>query len=345
MNSRERVLRMFNHEPVDSIPVFSGYGNITLHGVEKFGWKFSEIHTDAEKMARVAASTYELFGFECAVAPFDMGVEAEVLGSKVNYYTHRTDVVYPTIEKPAAETVDDLRVEIPSDLANAGRIPLVREALSKLKERIGEEVVVGSWVLGPYTQLGQIVELSNLSRAAYKKQALVNEILDKVSSFLIEVIRLYREAGADYITVREMGAGPDILSPAIFRKLIKPHLDRIFSEIDSPNVLHMCGDTNMIIELLGECGADAVSVENKNDVVATREKLGADALILGDIDAYNVLVNGTPEQVEQAVKDAVDKGVNALWPGCDIWPTVPRENMQALMRAAREYGKREGVIP
>ena len=331
---------MFNHEPVDSIPVFSGYGNITLHGVEKYGWKFSEIHTDAEKMARVAASTYELFGFECAVAPFDMGVEAEVLGSKVNYYTHRTDVVYPTIEKPAAETVDDLKVEIPSDLANAGRIPLVREALSKLKDRVGEEIVVGSWVLGPYTQTGQIVELSNLSRAAYKKQALVDEILDKVSSFLIEVIRLYQEAGADYVTVREMGAGPDILSPAIFRKLIKPHLDRMFTEIDSPKVLHMCGDTNMIIELLGECGADAVSVENKNDVVATREKLGEDALIFGDIDAYSVLVNGTPEQVEQAVKDAVDKGVNALWPGCDIWPTVPQENMQALMRAAREYGKR-----
>ncbi len=340
MNSRERVLRMFNHEPVDSIPVFSGYGNITLHGVEKYGWKFSEIHTDAEKMARVAASTYELFGFECAVAPFDMGVEAEVLGSKVNYYTHRTDVVYPTIEKPAAETVDDLKVEIPSDLANAGRIPLVREALSKLKDRVGEEIVVGSWVLGPYTQTGQIVELSNLSRAAYKKQALVDEILDKVSSFLIEVIRLYQEAGADYVTVREMGAGPDILSPAIFRKLIKPHLDRMFTEIDSPKVLHMCGDTNMIIELLGECGADAVSVENKNDVVATREKLGEDALIFGDIDAYSVLVNGTPEQVEQAVKDAVAKGVNALWPGCDRWPTVPKENMQALMRAAREYGKR-----
>lgn len=94
----------------------------------------------------------------------------------------------------------------------------------------------------------------------------MNEILDKVSSFLIEVINLYREAGADYVTIHEMGAGPDIISLAIFRKLIKPHLDRIFSEIASPNVLHMCGDTNMIIELLGDCGADALSVECKNDV-------------------------------------------------------------------------------
>ncbi len=340
MNSRERALKVFKREPVDRIPVFSGYGNITLHGLEQHGWNFCEIHTDAEKMARVAATSYELFGFECAVVPFDMGVEAEVLGSKVNYYPHRTDVVYPTIEQPAAETVDDLRVEMPADLAHAGRVPVVREALGKLKERLGEDVVIGAWVLGPYTQTGQLVDLSNLSRAAYKKQGLMNEILEKVSTFLIEVIRLYREAGADYITIREMGAGPDILSPAIFRKLVKPHLERIFSEIDSPKVLHMCGDTNMIIELLGDCGADAVSVENKNDVAASRAKLGPDALIFGDIDAYNVLVNGTPEQVAEAVKAAIDKSVNALWPSCDIWPTAPPENMRALMEAARQYGKR-----
>ena len=99
----------------------------------------------------------------------------------------------------------------------------------------------------------------------------------------------------------------------------------------------------MIIELLGECGADAVSVENKDDVVATPEKLGADAPIFGDIDAYNVPVNGTPEQVEQAVKDAVERAsMPAAGPrylahgsqgedasphegGEGIWKTSPRE--------------------
>jgi [methyl-Co(III) methanol-specific corrinoid protein]:coenzyme M methyltransferase len=31
--------------------------------------------------------------------------------------------------------------------------------------------------------------------------------------------------------------------------------------------------------------------------------------------------------------------VNAIWPGCDIWPTAPKENMRAMMEAARKYGK------
>jgi [methyl-Co(III) methanol-specific corrinoid protein]:coenzyme M methyltransferase len=275
-----------------------------------------------------AASSYQLFGFECAVAPFDMGVEAEVLGSKVNFYSHRTDVVYPTIIKHAAEKVSDLDIVIPNDLGNAGRIGLVRDALAMLKNDVGDEVAIGSWVLGPYTLAGQLVDLSDLSKSAFKKPDLMNEILGKLSGYLVEIIRLYREAGADYITVREMGAGPDILSPRLFNSLIKPHLDRIFAEIESPKVLHMCGDTNAIIELLGDCGADAVSVENKNDVANTRKLLGPEALIFGDIDAYNVLVAGKPQDVEAAVKSAIDKGVNAIWPGCDIWPTAPEENMK-----------------
>ena len=62
MNSRERVLKLFAREPIDYIPVFSGYGNITIHGLEKYGWNFADIHTNAEKMAKMAATTYEMFG-------------------------------------------------------------------------------------------------------------------------------------------------------------------------------------------------------------------------------------------------------------------------------------------
>ena len=339
MNSRERVLRLFAHKPIDYVPVFSGYGNITVHGLKKYGYRFADIHCDAEKMANMAASTYELFGFECAVCPFDMGVEAETLGSKVNFYSHRDDVVYPTIVEHAAEKVSELDIQVPKDLKNSYRVPVVREALGLLKKKVGDEVVVGSWVLGPYTLAGQLVDLSDLSKSALKKPDLMNEMLGKLTDFLIEIIGIYRDAGADYITVREMGAGPDILSPRLFNSLIKPHLDRIFASIASPNVLHMCGDTNAISELLGACGADALSIENKNDVKATRKVLGPDALIFGDVDAYNVLVAGKPEDVENAVKEAIEKGVNAIWPGCDIWPTAPEENMKALMAAGRKYGK------
>ncbi len=339
MNSRERVQALFNRQKPDYVPVFSGYGNITVHGLKKHGWKFPEIHTDAVKMAKMANSTYELFGFECSVAPFDMGVEAEVLGAKVNFYTHQDGILYPTIVEHPAEKTTELQINIPDNLAQAGRLPVVTEALGMMKKDLGNEVMIGSWVLGPYTLAGQLVDLSDLSKSAFKRTDLVNQILETLTGYLISVIDLYRKAGADYITVREMGAGPDILSPRMFKNLIQPHLIRLFESIQSPKVLHMCGDTNAIVELLNECGADALSLEKKNQIAETRSKLGDEVLIFGDIDPYGVLVEGDNSDVEVAVKQALDAGVNALWPGCDIWPDVPAENMKALMDNARKHGK------
>jgi MtaA/CmuA family methyltransferase len=339
--SRERVLKLFKGEKIDYIPVFSGMGNITVHGLEKYGWKFPEIHTDARKMASMAASTYELFGYECAVVPFDLAVEAEALGSKANYYTHATEILYPTITEHPAEKIEDLNLQVPADLSKAARIPLVVEAIGLLKAEVGDKVAIGSHVLGPYTLAGQLLDLSFLAKAALKKPDLVGALLDKLAGVLIDIIGIYRKAGADYITVREMGAGPDILSPRIFQSLIMPPLKKIFAAIDSPNVLHICGDTNDIIGQMAQCGADVLSVEKKNRVAETRQKLGPETLIFVDLDAYNILVLSSPDQVEKAVKEAIDAGVNAIWPGCDIWPTVPKENMEAMMAAARKYGKLE----
>jgi len=183
------------------------------------------------------------------------------------------------------------------------------------------------------------VELADLSKTAYKDMATVRNVLDTLAGVLVEIVRIYREAGADYITIREMGAGGDILSPRMFQNLIQPPLERIFGAIESPKVLHICGDTDDIVEQMATCGADAMSVEQKNHVAQTRQKLGPDALILGNIDAFGVMVEGKPDDVDKSVKEAITNGVNAIWPGCDIWPTVPRENMESLMAATRKYGK------
>lgn len=138
LTSRERVLRLFKKEKIDRVPIFSGMGNVTVHGLEKHGWQFVDTHLDARKMATAAASTFQLFGFECAVVPFDLGVEAEALGARVNFYSAHSDIIYPTISEKVAEKVRDLKIQVPSDLAQAGRIPVVTKALQYLRAEVGD---------------------------------------------------------------------------------------------------------------------------------------------------------------------------------------------------------------
>jgi [methyl-Co(III) methanol-specific corrinoid protein]:coenzyme M methyltransferase len=333
------VLKLFAGEAGDRPPCFSGMGNVTTEGLKSLGQKFAATHLDARMMAAAAASTYKLFGFECGVAPFDLCIEAEALGCEINVYAHSEDLLYPTIKKKLIHNEAEMEITIPSDLTTRGRVPLMVEALTLMKKDIGSEAAVGSYVLGPFTLAGQVMELNDLLKLSFKKPDKIGKLLDQLSDVIIQVAGQYEKAGVDFITVREMGATSDVLSPRVFKSLILPYLKKIFERITVPSVLHICGKTNDIVPFMAESGAKAISVDQKNDVAETRKKLGPKALVFGNYDPYNVLVAGTPDLVRQTIKKCMDDGVSAVWPGCDIWPTVPADNFNAMMDEVRKYGR------
>lgn len=362
-NSKEAVLKVLRGEKADHIPNFSGMGSITLEGIRQLGYRFNEIHTDARKMANAAASTYRLYGMESAVVPFDMGVEAEVLGAEVKYYDKEDDsqIIYPVmtrklVDVDAISAPDDLderaakryamkeaqrlitehQWTIPDDLATAGRFPVVLEALRILKQELGDEIAIGAWVLGPFTELGQLMDLEVLLKMTAKSPDVIQRHLSTMVDYLANVLNLYIEAGADFITVREMGATSSVISPRVFESLILPNLKDLFGRIVGvPRVLHICGDTNPIVELMADSGANALSVDQTNELSQTREKLPKVALF-GHYQPYGApMCDGSPDEVIAMINSSIDMGADAIWPGCDIWPTVPPENMKALMSATK----------
>ena len=339
MTSKERVMKLFAGEATDRPACFSGMGNATTEGLNKLGYKFAQVHLDAKQMAETAASTAEIFGYDCCVLPFDLCVEAEALGCQINTYPNSEDLLYPTIKEKVIHNEDGMDMDFPEDIAGRGRVPLMREAISIAKERLGGKVPIGSYVLGPFTLAGQIMELNDLLKLSFKKADKVGALMDRLSKVIIAVAREYEKAGVDYITVREMGATSDVLSPRSFKKLILPHLKTIFEQLSVPSAIHICGKTNDIIMDMKESGATAISVDQKNDLVDARKKLGQDALIFGNFDPYNVLVEGNPDLVKETMAKCLDDGASAIWPGCDIWPTVPPENFHTMMDTVKNYGK------
>jgi len=308
-------------------------GNVITPVLEKYGIDFAKAHRDPELMATAAAAMYTEFGFECAVVPFDLGVEAEALGSKMNYYDEVEGLLYPTVKEKYIKSADD--IQVPEDLENAGRIPVVAESIRLLRKKLGDKVAIGTYILGPFTLAGQVKELDELFEESFLEPGKVNQILAKLSDFIIQVFKIYKNAGADYFTLREMGGTSDVMSPKSFRSLIKPHLVKILSEMPHPNILHICGDTNAIIQDMAECGADAISVDQKNSLHETRQKLGDGVIILGNFDPVKVLMQGQPKDVCSAVRSCLEGGADAVWPGCDLWPEVPRKNMETLVECLK----------
>lgn len=339
LTPRERVMGLLKGEKVDRPACYSGMGNVTTAGLDNFGYKLAEVHGDARKMADSAASSYKLFGYECAVVPFDLCVEAEALGCVMNPYEDVDMLLYPTIKEKIVHQESEMTTfDIPENLVERGRVPVVAEAIKILKSEIGNEVPIGTYFLGPFTLAGQIMDLNELFKLSFKKQKLVAEMLDRLADVILKIAPVYEAAGVDYICIREMGATTDILSPKVFKNLIQPPLVKIAQNLKVPKILHICGSTNTVIKVMNESGYDAISIEQKNDMTKTRADIGDEPLVFGALDAYNVLVNGTPDDVRKATLKCLDDSLDGIWPGCDIWPTAPVENLKAMMETVAANG-------
>ena len=336
LSPKERVTRLFQREPIDRMPCFSGMGMVAIQAINEMGIRFAEVHTSAENLAQSAMLTAEMFGFDAVVIPYDMCTVPEALGRGVSLYDSSEDILYPTVPTKWGR-LDE--VEIPEDFLSSGRMPLVDEALEILKSRIGDHLAIGGWVLGPFTMAGQVVELDLLLKGVRKDREGVEAFLSKMTDLVIKVARHYQDMGVDYMNIREMGSGSDLLSPKVWKTLIQPNLTKIFEALKIPTINHICGSTDLIIEMMSACGADALSVDQKNNVAESRNKLGNDVLLLGNFDPYGTLVTGDVADVEAVIKKCIDDGVDAVWPGCDLWPDMKKENLEAYVQAVRKHGK------
>lgn len=334
MNSRETILSLFQGNLTSSVPAFSGLIHVTAEGLQSEGLVFHEAHKEAGKMAAASASTFKLSGLPSAVAPLDMYVEAEALGASIDFVEKR-EFVFPQVSRPLFASTNYLNNEYfeSADFINKGRIPLVCEAIRLLKEDIGQEAVIGGMIPGPYTLLLFLIEPGGLFAEMKREPGLVAEALFQLTSFLAQVGIAYRNAGADFITIHDMGGSPGFIGPAKYEQFVYPAQKLLVAELPAPRVLSVCGNTNRSMELLAQTGAEAVSVDQTNDLTASR-KILTDTLLFGNIDPVATLCQGDETIIREAVHGAKEAGVDAIWPGCDLVPQTSIDNLKAFRAAS-----------
>jgi len=312
----------------------AAFGGSVLKKTER-----SDIHTDAERMAWSAIWSARLMGFDCAVVPYDMTMESEAMGNTISLYENSEDILYPTIPQKIWASMDE--VVIPDNIEQRGRLPIIPKAIEIIKKE-APELAVGCWQLGPFTQAGQILELDMILKGVFKQKAKVEDLLDKLSDMIIKLGRQWQAAGCDYIALREPGVAADLLSPRTFKDIIKPRLTRILAGWQSPKLLHICGQTDPLIEMMNQCGADGLTVDIKCNVAEARKKLGDDVLLMGNVDTYSMTCD--PETKAEAtvahIKQIIDNGVDAVMPGCDLWPAIIEANMKAAVDTTHAYGQK-----
>jgi [methyl-Co(III) methanol-specific corrinoid protein]:coenzyme M methyltransferase len=330
MNQRETILSLFNGQKPISAPVFSGLIHVTAEGVQNEGLAFHEVHREAGKMAKAAASTYRLGGFPSAVAPLDLYVEAETLGAEIDF-REGAKFSFPQVRKAGFDSVKSIMETLTkrAGIPETGRINLVCEAIKLLKDDVGNEIVIGGMMPGPYTLLLLVVDAKQMFVEMKKETLAVTEALSHLASFLAEVGRAYRNAGADFITVHDMGGSPAFIGPAKYEQFVMPAEKLLIEKLPKPRVLSVCGNVTNSLHLLAHTGADAISIDQTVDIGTARAAL-KDTLLFGNIDPVETFFRGDHARVREAVLSAKEAGVDAVWPGCDLVVETPMDNIRSL---------------
>ncbi len=128
-----------------------------------------------------------------------------------------------------------------------------------------------------------------------------------------------------------MGGSPAFIGPARFEQFVLPALKELIADLPKPRVLSICGNTNASMSLIAQAGADAVSVDQTNDLAVSRKVLGNGTLLFGNIDPVATLSLGSEFEVRQAVAKSKEAGADAVWPGCDLVLQTSIQNLHAMM--------------
>jgi [methyl-Co(III) methanol-specific corrinoid protein]:coenzyme M methyltransferase len=199
-----------------------------------------------------------------------------------------------------------------------------------VKQDIGSQAVVSGLIPGPFTLLLYACNPKNVFIDFKKDPASLQNALLVLTSFLNDLGHAYLDAGADFITIHEMGGSPGFLGPSKFEQFVLPALQKLISALPAPTVLSVCGNTNKSMQALAEAGANAISVDQTNHISASRLAL-QDALLFGNLDPVHTIAGGTVEQIRNEVQSVINAGVDAIWPGCDLVPETPLENIKAFI--------------
>jgi uroporphyrinogen decarboxylase len=340
MNPMERSQAIAAGKPFDRLPFKPILGETASHFI---GTTISKYRHSAQLMTEVEIVTYRMLGQDgVGVGPGYQGL-AEALGAKLKFPENDT----PYLEEPAIKDWSDLEHLEPADPEKAGKIPLYLETLKILKDKLGKEVPVVSYIGGPLSTGAFLRGTADLLRDLHKNpekiHCLMRLITDSALLYIDEVIDL--NCG---VSIADPVASGTMISAASFREFVKPYLtqysDRVRERTGSGPGLHICGDTTRIWHDMVETGAGILSLDNVIDLGEAKTQVGKEVCLMGNVDPVNVLARGTQEEIHDAVGHCLIQAGDSpkgyiLSTGCQIPLGTPVENIQAFANAVRYLGR------
>ncbi|MGE0875461.1 MAG: MtaA/CmuA family methyltransferase [Burkholderiales bacterium] len=327
-NTKERILAKLRGEQPQGRVVWVPTVGVTVEAMKMVDARWPDSHWEPKKIARAAASTYELTGVPCCTVPFCLTLEGEALGCELD---RGSEITQPQIMEHLES--DPGSFELPADFLSRGRIPAVLEAISLLAASQRDVQPVNMKVTGPFTIACAVFGAERILLGTLEEPEAVKHVLEVMTQAAIELSRAAIQAGVDTITLSDPVASGDLLSGDQYAEFARPYEARVFAAVNVPTALHICGYTKDLMPHIASTGTLAFSFEEKVEVRDAKQVLG-DVLAIGNVAPVAALLNGGPEDVLRASNKCFEDGIDLLSSGCAVPPMTTLENLRAMAASA-----------
>lgn len=356
MTSKERVLMAINHEEPDKVPLDS--------------WLAPEVADELVKILNVDTSKdpfalgkrlgndffYRAVGFcEGFSTMYDEtkkigdNLYKDDFGIQWSYKRQQHGGYCEMVFHPLADRAAYDRFPWPDPL-EVSKVGLRENR--ELIARDGKEYgIIGAVACSMLEGAWYLRGLDNLLMDIATDVEFVEDLLDHTMNHSLVLSRELVKMGVDILWWGDdfsVESGP-IMSPPLFRKLLKTRYAKVFADLKSINprvkiAFHCDGKVEWALDDLVEAGVDILNPlqPDANDVCAVKKRYGKKLSFWGNVDTRHVMSAGTVTQVVEEVKNVIrtlSPGGGHLFSSNHTIQATPRavENTIAFYWAAHTF--------
>jgi [methyl-Co(III) methanol-specific corrinoid protein]:coenzyme M methyltransferase len=189
-------------------------------------------------------------------------------------------------------------------------------------------------VMGPWTLAYHMHGTQNFLLETILDPAKVRRFLDRLKEITVIFAKAQIEAGADALCLADHATG-DLVSAKMYRDFLLPYHQELTQRIGCPMALHICGDTLDRLEYICQSGFHCFHFDSKVDAKAAMAKVDGRISLMGNLNNPAVLLQGTPAEVAERTRYAMEAGVQIIGPECAIPLLTPTANLQEIARVVK----------
>lgn len=351
MNSRQRAEKAMCRQLPDRVPVVPLID--TSYAAACYGVPVSQCFLKPEVHARALVSCLErhpgIDGFS-----INIGLTTEVIRELVatdgeycvttldgsSWGIPNNDIGTPTtheitrFDDDRLHTVDVLR-------------PHIVETLRQIPREILEEYDVSAGLTGPFSQVIFMMGVERVLLAIYEEPQALKQAIEARVPFALRWAEELAGLGAPSVWIGEGLASSSLISPQQYVEFVLPSEQRVagrLRELGVPSVLHICGKADGALEAIARSGADCFEVDWQVDLAEAKARIGSAMSLKGNLHTTH-LVQSSSEviyaEARSAIANAKAGGGFILSSGCALGRDTPPENVEAMVRAATDFGAYE----